>query len=257
VSQSAQISNLLGCQWHFVLPDVANCLLGSGRRFYHLGSLLWCNALKEYFSVAKSKSSKRWLAEHFNDPYVKLAQKKGFRSRSAFKLLELQDKYQLIRPGMIVIDLGSAPGGWSQVTQPLLGDNGKILALDILPMEPINKVQFIQGDFTEDEPLHALENALQGNHADLVLSDMAPNISGMAATDQAKAMYLAELALGFVRGHLKPGGDFLVKLFQGEGFDLYVREVRTLFGKVQVRKPKASRARSREVYLLARDRHVA
>jgi 23S rRNA (uridine2552-2'-O)-methyltransferase len=206
--------------------------------------------------MAKSKSSKRWLAEHFDDPYVKLAQKKGFRSRSAFKLLELQDKYQLIRHGMIVVDLGSAPGGWCQVAQPLLGDNGKLLAMDILPMDFIHRVQFIQGDFTEDEPLHELEDALQGKRVDLVLSDMAPNISGMAATDQAKAMYLAELALEFVRSHLKPGGSFLVKLFQGEGFDIYVREVRSLFGKVQVRKPKASRPRSREVYLLARDLHV-
>ncbi len=206
--------------------------------------------------MARSKSSKRWLAEHFDDPYVKLAQKKGLRSRSAFKLLELQDKYQLIRPGMIVVDLGSAPGGWCQVAQSLLGDNGSVIAVDILPMEPLHGVQFIQGDFTEDEPLHALEEALQGKRVDLVLSDMAPNISGMAATDQAKATYLAELALEFVRAQLKPGGAFLVKLFQGEGFDGFVREVRLLFGKVQVRKPKASRPRSREVYLLARDRHV-
>jgi 23S rRNA (uridine2552-2'-O)-methyltransferase len=206
--------------------------------------------------MARSKSSKRWLAEHFDDPYVKLAQKKGLRSRSAFKLLELQDKYQLINPGMIVIDLGSTPGGWSQVAQPLIGDNGRLIAMDILPMEYLHGVQFIQGNFTEEEPLHELEDSLQGKRVDLVLSDMAPNISGMAATDQAKAMYLAELALEFVRVHLKPGGNFLVKLFQGEGFDMYVREVRTLFGKVQVRKPKASRPRSREVYLLARDRHV-
>jgi 23S rRNA (uridine2552-2'-O)-methyltransferase len=206
--------------------------------------------------LARSKSSKRWLAEHFDDPYVKLAQKKGLRSRSAFKLLELQDKYQLIRPGMIVVDLGSAPGGWCQVAQPLIGDNGSLIALDLLPMEPVHGVQFIQGDFTEDELLHKLEEALQGKRVDLVLSDMAPNISGMAATDQAKAMYLAELALEFVRAQLKPGGVFLVKLFQGEGFDDFVREVRPLFVKVQVRKPKASRPRSREVYLLARDRHV-
>ncbi len=206
--------------------------------------------------MARSKSSKRWLAEHFDDPYVKLAQKKGLRSRSAFKLVELQDKYQLIKPGMIVIDLGSTPGGWSQVAQPLIGDNGRLIAMDVLPMETLHGVKFIQGDFTEDEPVHELEESLQGKRVDLVLSDMAPNISGMAATDQAKAMYLAELALEFVRAQLKPGGDFLVKLFQGEGFDIYVREVRSLFAKVQVRKPKASRPRSREVYLLARDRHV-
>ena len=206
--------------------------------------------------MARSKSSKRWLEEHFDDPYVKLAQNKGLRSRSAFKLQELQDKYSLIRPGMIVVDLGSAPGGWCQVARSLLGNNGRLIAVDILPMEPLRGVQFIQGDFTEDESLHALEEALQGEHVDLVLSDLAPNMSGMAATDQAKAMYLAELALEFVRAELKPGGDFLVKLFQGEGFDGFVREVRSLFGQVRVRKPKASRPRSREVYLLARDRHV-
>ncbi len=204
--------------------------------------------------MARSKSSKRWLAEHFDDPYVKLAQKKGLRSRSAFKLLELQDKYQLIRPGMIVVDLGSAPGSWCQVARSLLGDNGRLIAVDVLPMEPLRGVQFIQGDFTEDESLHALEEALQGEHVDLVLSDLAPNMSGMAATDQAKAMYLAEVALEFVQAQLKPGGDFLVKLFQGAGFDGFVREVRSLFGQVRVRKPKASRPRSREVYLLARDR---
>ncbi len=206
--------------------------------------------------MARGKSSKRWLAEHFDDPYVKLAQKKGLRSRSAFKLLELQDKYQLIRSGMVVVDLGAAPGGWCQVAQSLLGDNGRLIAVDILPMEPLLGVQFIRGDFTEDESLHAIEEALQGKRVDLVLSDLAPNMSGVTAIDQAKAMYLAELAVNFMRAQLKPGGDFLVKLFQGEGFDGFVREVRSLFGQVRVRKPKASRPRSREVYLLARDRHV-
>ena len=206
--------------------------------------------------MARSKSSKRWLSEHFDDPYVKLAQQKGLRSRSAFKLEELQDKYHLIRQGMIVVDLGAAPGGWCQVARPLVGDKGRVIALDILTMEPLNGVQIIQGDFTEDESLHALEEALQGSPVDLVLSDMAPNMSGMAAIDQVKAMYLAELALEFVKTQLKPGGDFLVKLFQGEGFDRFVRDIRPLFAKVQVRKPKASRPRSREVYLLARDRKV-
>ena len=206
--------------------------------------------------MAKSKSSRRWLSEHFDDPYVKLAQQKGMRSRSAFKLLELQDKYQLIRPGMVVVDLGAAPGGWCQLAQPLVGEKGRVIGLDILPMEPIHGVLLIEGDFTEDEALHELEDALGGQSVDLVLSDMAPNMSGMATIDQAKAMYLAELALEFVRSHLKPGGDFVVKLFQGEDFDTYVREVRSLFEKVQVRKPKASRSRSREVYLLARNRQV-
>jgi 23S rRNA (uridine2552-2'-O)-methyltransferase len=206
--------------------------------------------------MARSKSSNRWLSEHFDDHYVKMAQQQGLRSRSAFKLLELQEKYQLIKPGMIVVDLGAAPGGWCQVVRPLVGDSGKLLALDILEMEPIHGVEFIHGDFTEDESLQALEAALGGCAVDLVLSDMAPNMSGMATIDQPKAMYLAELALEFVKDHLKPGGDYVVKLFQGTDFDVYVRQVRSLFKKVQVRKPKASRPRSREVYLLARDRQV-
>jgi 23S rRNA (uridine2552-2'-O)-methyltransferase len=206
--------------------------------------------------MARSKSSGRWLAEHFDDYYVRMAQKEGFRSRSAFKLLELNEKYQLIKPGMTVVDLGAAPGGWCQVVQKLIGASGKILALDILDMEPLAGVQFIQGDFTEDEPLRMLEAALDGRQLDLVLSDMAPNMSGMTAIDQAKAMYLAELALEFVKAHLKPGGDYVVKLFQGTDFDGYVKEVRSVFNKVQVRKPKASRPRSREVYLLARGHQV-
>ena len=206
--------------------------------------------------MARSKSSNRWLSEHFDDHYVKMAQHQGFRSRSAFKLLELQDKYQLIIPGMTVVDLGAAPGGWCQVVRPVVGDSGKVVALDILEMEPVHGVEFIHGDFTEDEPLRALEAALGGRKVDLVLSDMAPNMSGMATIDQAKAMYLAELALEFVKDHLKPGGDYVVKLFQGTDFDVYVRQVRSLFKKVQVRKPKASRPRSREVYLLARGHQV-
>lgn len=206
--------------------------------------------------MARSKSSKRWLAEHFDDHYVKLAQQQGLRSRSAFKLLELQEKYKLIRPGMVVVDLGAAPGGWCQVAQPLVGQEGRVIGLDVLPMEPLPGVELIEGDFTEDDALAALEQALDGMPVDLVISDMAPNMSGMAAVDQARAMYLSELALEFVRHHLKPGGDFVVKLFQGEDFDGFVREVRQLFGKVQIIKPKASRPRSREVYLLARDRQV-
>lgn len=206
--------------------------------------------------MARSKSSGRWLAEHFDDPYVKQAQQQGLRSRAAFKLLELQEKYALIRPGMTVIDLGAAPGAWSQVARPLVGSAGRVVALDILPMAPVPGVEFIQGDFTEDEPVRALELALGGAAVDLVLSDMAPNMSGMATVDQARSMYLAELALEFARAHLKPGGDLVVKLFQGADFDSFVREVRSLFAKVQVIKPKASRPRSNEVYLLARDRQV-
>ena len=206
--------------------------------------------------MARSKSSKKWLTEHFDDHYVRLAQQKGLRSRSAFKLLELQEKYKLVKPGMVVVDLGAAPGGWCQVVRPLTGDSGRVFALDILEMNPIHGVEFIHGDFTEDKALEELEAALDGQEVDLVLSDMAPNMSGMATIDQAKAMYLAELALEFVKSHLKPGGDFVVKLFQGTDFDRYVREVRSLFNKVRVRKPKASRPRSREVYLLARGRQV-
>jgi len=207
-------------------------------------------------NMARSKSSKRWLAEHFDDPYVKLAQQKGLRSRSAFKLQELQEKYQLIRPGMTVVDLGAAPGGWCQVAQPLAGPGGKVFGLDILEMEPLPGVVFILGDFTEEDALLQLEQALGEKRVDLVMSDMAPNMSGMAAVDQARAMYLAELALEFVKSHLKPGGDFVVKLFQGSDFDAFVRQVRTLFRKVQVIKPKASRPRSKEVYLLARGHQV-
>jgi 23S rRNA (uridine2552-2'-O)-methyltransferase len=206
--------------------------------------------------VGRSKSSSKWMSEHFDDHYVKMAQQKGFRSRSAFKLLELQEKYLLIKPGMVVVDLGAAPGGWCQVARPLVGKSGQLIALDILEMEPLEGVEFIHGDFTEDESLQTLEGVLRDRKVDLVLSDMAPNMSGMSTIDQAKAMYLAELALEFVRSHLKPGGDYVVKLFQGTDFDGYVREVRSLFNKVQVRKPKASRPRSREVYLLARERQV-
>jgi 23S rRNA (uridine2552-2'-O)-methyltransferase len=206
--------------------------------------------------MAKSKSSKRWLAEHFDDPYVRQAQQQGLRSRSAFKLLEMQEKYGLVKPGMTVVDLGAAPGGWCQVVQPLVGERGRVVGLDVLAMEPVPGVEFIQGDFTEDEPLAELERALRGHKVDLVLSDMAPNMSGMAAIDQARAMYLAELALEFAREHLRPGGDFLIKLFQGADFDAFVAAARELFEKVLVRKPRASRSRSREVYLLARGRRV-
>jgi len=206
--------------------------------------------------MGKSKSSKRWLAEHFDDAYVKMAQQQGLRSRSAFKLIELQEKHELIRPGMTVVDLGAAPGGWCQVAASLVGDGGRVIGLDILDMEPLPGVVFIDGDFTEDEPLQRLEAELDGEPVDLVLSDMAPNMSGVAAIDQARAMYLAELALEFVREHLKQGGSFVVKLFQGADFDSYVRDVRALFEKVQVKKPKASRPRSKEVYLLARGRKV-
>jgi 23S rRNA (uridine2552-2'-O)-methyltransferase len=206
--------------------------------------------------MAKSKSSRRWLAEHFDDQYVKQAQQQGLRSRAAFKLMELDEKYHLFQRGMRIVDLGSAPGSWTQVVKKVLGDSGQIIALDILPMEPLENVHFIQGDFTEDKPLALLEEALNGQYADLVLSDMAPNMSGMGAVDQPRAMYLAELALGFAEKWLEPGGSFVVKVFHGEGFDDFVKHVRSLFDKVQVRKPAASRPRSREVYILGHRRKL-
>ncbi len=206
--------------------------------------------------VKKSKSSRRWLAEHFDDQYVKMSQQQGLRSRAAFKLIELDEKYQLIRKGMRVVDLGSAPGSWTQVVQRELGDSGLIVALDILPMDPLEHVTFIEGDFTEDEPLALLEEALDGQNVDLVLSDMAPNMSGMGAVDQPRAMYLAELALAFAEKWLEPGGSFVVKVFHGEGFDDYVKQTRSLFEKVRIRKPAASRPRSREVYILGHRRKL-
>ena len=206
--------------------------------------------------MARSKSSKRWLAEHFDDVYVKRAQKEGWRSRSAFKLLELNEKYQFIKPGMSVVDLGCAPGGWSQLVASLVGPNGRVIGLDILAMEPLANVAFIAGDFTEAEVLQELENELAGRGVDLVLSDMAPNMSGMAAIDQARSMYLVELAFEFAKEHLKPNGAFAVKIFQREGFDAFVPEARDWFDKVLVRKPDASRPRSREVYLLATGKRV-
>ena len=206
--------------------------------------------------MAKSKSSRRWLAEHFDDQYVKMAQQQGLRARAAFKLMELDDKYHLLRKGIRVVDLGSAPGSWTQVAQRALGRSGQIIALDILPMEPLEDVTFIEGDFTEDEPLALLEQALNGQHVDLVLSDMAPNMSGMGAVDQPRAMYLAELALSFAEQWLEPGGSFVVKVFHGEGFDGFVKQCRSLFEKVRIRKPSASRPRSREVYILGHRRKL-
>ena len=206
--------------------------------------------------MAKSKSSRRWLAEHFDDRYVKIAQQQGLRSRAAFKLMELDDKYHFLHKGMRVVDLGSAPGGWTQVVQRALGGSGQIIALDILPMDPLEDVRFIQGDFTEDEPLALLEQSLGGQNAELVLSDMAPNMSGMGAVDQPRAMYLAELALAFAQRWLEPGGSFVVKVFHGEGFDDFVKQTRSLFEKVRIRKPSASRSRSREVYVLGQRRKL-
>lgn len=206
--------------------------------------------------MARSKSSQRWLREHFGDAYVKQAQREGYRSRAIYKLKEIQAKDRLIRPGMRIVDLGAAPGSWSELCREIMGENGSVIALDILPMRPLPGVQVIQADFTEAEALTALEAAVDGAPIDLVLSDMAPNISGEMEIDQPRSMYLAELALDFAGQVLKPGGDFLVKVFQGEGFDAYLRDLRAQFAKVYTRKPKASRSRSREVYLLARHRQL-
>ena len=204
--------------------------------------------------MARSKSSSRWLREHFDDVYVKRAQAEGWRSRAAFKLEELLERDRLIKPGMVVVDLGAAPGGWSQLVRRQMEDSGRVIALDILPMQGIGGVDFIEGDFREESVLAELERHLEGDKVDLVLSDMAPNMSGVAVADQMRAMHLAELAHDFARNWLKPGGDFLIKLFQGAGFDDYLRNLRADFERVTMRKPKASRARSREVYALASGR---
>lgn len=203
--------------------------------------------------MARSKSSARWLREHFTDEYVKRAQQDGYRCRAVYKLLEIQEKDHLLRPGLTVVDLGASPGGWSQLATRLVGGAGRVLALDILPMEPLAGVEFIEGDFRESAVLDHLLTVLAGRVVDVVLSDMAPNTSGVKAVDQPSVMYLAELALDFACRRLRPGGSFLVKTFQGEGFDDFLRAVRTVFTTVAPRKPRASRARSAEQYLLARN----
>jgi 23S rRNA (uridine2552-2'-O)-methyltransferase len=202
--------------------------------------------------VARSKTSHNWLKEHFDDKYVKMAQKDGYRSRASYKLLEIQEKDKIIRPGMTVIDLGAAPGGWSQVTSRLIGGQGRLIASDILEMDSIPDVTFIQGDFTEDAVLTQILEAVGNTQVDLVISDMAPNMSGLSAVDMPRAMFLCELALDLAGRVLRPGGDFLIKVFQGEGFDVYHKDIRKLFDKVQMRKPLSSRDRSREQYLLGR-----
>ncbi|PJJ98208.1 23S rRNA (uridine(2552)-2'-O)-methyltransferase RlmE [Lysobacteraceae bacterium NML75-0749] len=201
--------------------------------------------------MARSKSSHRWLREHFSDPYVKKAQAAGLRSRAAFKLEELVERDRLLKPGMVVVDLGAAPGGWSQWVRQQLGDTGRVIASDILEMPSLAGVEFLHGDFREDDVLAKLQQMLAGDVVDLVLSDMAPNMSGVDAVDQARAMYLSELAMAFADDHLRTGGTFLIKLFQGVGFDDYVRELRRRYAKVAIRKPAASRRRSNEVYALA------
>lgn len=192
------------------------------------------------------------MQAHVNDPYVKQAQKDGYRSRASYKLIELNDKDKLIRPGMLVVDLGSAPGGWSQVAAKLVGAKGRVLATDILPMDPLPNVDFIQGDFTDEAVFNRLLDRLDGTPVDLVMSDMAPNLSGIDSADQAASMYLVELALDMARRILKPKGDFVAKVFQGVGSDDFLRDLRTSFDKVAIRKPTSSRPRSREIYVVAK-----
>jgi 23S rRNA (uridine2552-2'-O)-methyltransferase len=202
--------------------------------------------------MAKSKSSKRWLEEHFDDRYVKEAQRMGYRSRACFKLLEIQEKDKLMREGMTVIDLGAAPGGWSQVAAECVGTKGLVIASDILPMDNLADVEFVQGDFTDDAVYQAILDVVDNRPVDLVISDMAPNMSGMKDIDQPKSMYLVELAVDLAKQVLKPDGVFLSKVFQGEGFDLLLQDLRNNFKQVITRKPSSSRARSSETYLLAK-----
>lgn len=204
-------------------------------------------------SNKSSKSSRRWLREHFNDPYVKQAHQEGLRSRAVFKLQEIQDRDKLFKPGMTVIDLGAAPGGWSEFVASCVGKVGRVIAMDILPMDAIPGVEFLQGDFSEESQLQLLFNLIGNSKVDWVLSDIAPNMSGINSVDQPRSMYLAELALEFALQVLPDTtGGFLVKIFQGEGSESYIRELRKHFKKVAIRKPKASRGRSSEVYILAR-----
>jgi 23S rRNA (uridine2552-2'-O)-methyltransferase len=204
----------------------------------------------------RTKSSKQWLRAHFDDVYVKQAQAEGYRSRAVYKLKEVDAKESLIKPGMSVVDLGAAPGGWTQYVAEKMGSQGRIIALDILPMDAIADVTFIQGDFREESVLQALQELVPKHSLDLILSDMAPNLSGTTAIDIPRAMYLVELALDFAREMLKPGGSLLVKVFHGEGFDAIVQQARQLFKRVVIRKPRASRPQSKETYLLGKGYNV-
>ncbi len=206
--------------------------------------------------MARSKTSKKWLNEHFEDEYVKRSQAEGYRSRAVYKLTEIDEKDRLLKPGMTVVDLGAAPGGWSQVAADRVRPDGVVVALDVLPMDPLPGVEVLEGDFREQEVLDRLLSVLNNRSVDLVLSDMSPNISGMKTVDQPRAMYLAELTLELARQVLAKGGVMVVKVFQGEGFDAFLKEVRDSFQRVAIRKPKASRPRSREVYIVARNYHV-
>jgi 23S rRNA (uridine2552-2'-O)-methyltransferase len=202
--------------------------------------------------VKKSKSSKQWLRRHVNDPYVQRSKKEGYRSRSAYKLIEIDERDKVLKPGMLVVDLGAAPGGWAQVAAKRVGAKGAVVAIDLLALEPIANVTVLQEDFASDAGLAAVEKAILGRKADVVLSDMAPNMSGIALSDQARSMELAEIARDFARLHLQAEGVFMVKVFQGAGYDEYLRSLRSAFQKVVVRKPASSRGESAEQYLVAR-----
>lgn len=206
--------------------------------------------------MSRSRSSRRWLQEHFSDEFVRRAQREGYRSRAVYKLMEMDERDRLLRPGMTVVDLGAAPGGWSQYAAMRVGPKGRVVALDVLPMEPLPGVDFLQGDFRDDEVLERLRGALAGHAPDLVISDMAPNSSGVKAVDQPRGMYLVELAVEFALAQLRPGGTLLVKAFQGEGFEAVLGTLRRHFASVATRKPRASRDRSPELYLLARNYRV-
>lgn len=203
--------------------------------------------------MARSKSSGDWLQRHVSDPFVKQAQKEGYRSRSAYKLIQLNEKDRFLHPNALVVDLGSAPGGWCQVAGRLIGRRGRVVATDILPMDALPNVDFIQGDFTEEAVLDQVIAALGDKKPDVIICDIAPNISGIDSSDQAKSMYLVELALDMVRKTLKSGGTFVVKVFQGVGSEQFLKDVRKSFGKVSIRKPDASRSESREVYFVAKE----
>ncbi len=202
--------------------------------------------------MAKNKTSKAWMQEHVTDPYVRKAQAEGMRSRAAYKLQQLAERDHLLKPGMVVVDLGCAPGGWAQVAGRMVGSEGRVIGVDLLEMLPVPGVRFVQGDFGDDSVLAEVEKYLEARPVDLVLSDMAPNMSGVASVDQARSIGLAELALDFAVNHLKPQGNFLVKVFQGSGFEELVAEIRRRFVQVMIRKPEASRSRSNEVYLVGK-----
>ncbi|MBS4096258.1 MAG: RlmE family RNA methyltransferase [Sulfuricella sp.] len=204
--------------------------------------------------MKRTQTSKAWMREHVNDPYVQRAKAEGYRSRASYKLMELDEREHLLKPGMVVVDLGATPGGWSQIAARKVGDSGRVIALDVLELQPLHHVEFILGDFREEAVLALLVKTLRGKPVDLVISDMAPNISGIAISDQARAMHLSELALEFSVQHLKQGGNFLVKVFQGDGFEPYIKQMRTVFKQVLTRKPQASRGRSSETYLLGKDK---